>query len=128
MSWREPSVFKLVKSLWNITYQPAPVGVIPPFIFVVAKENLNSCSNDSCFYASCWNATEYSYAMILRILRWIPMQVEVGDALILHRQKRDFGVTVAIVTAIAIAAREFCCGSLSITWRTYSGQSETRFG
>lgn len=46
----------------------------------------------------------YSYAMVVRIPRWIPVPVIALDALDLYRYKRDFGITAAIVIAISLAA------------------------
>ncbi|KAL6032851.1 hypothetical protein STEG23_031061 [Scotinomys teguina] len=89
---------------FNITYGPTPVCVYPPFLFIVSKEEPSTCLNVTCFYAQCWNTSEYGYAVIARLPRWVPVPVEAPSSLTLFRQKRDFGITAGIIAAITAAA------------------------
>ncbi|KAL6087411.1 hypothetical protein STEG23_013419 [Scotinomys teguina] len=89
---------------FNITYGPTPVCVYPPFLFIVSKEEPSTCLNVTCFYAQCWNTSEYGYAVIARLPRWVPVPVEAPSSLTLFRQKRDFGITAGIIATITAAA------------------------
>lgn len=42
--------------------------------------------------------------MVARIPRWIPVPVETPSTLSLVRQKRDFGITAAVIIAISASA------------------------
>lgn len=96
-----------VKPGRNVTYKPTPVCVYPPFVFIVSNKTTNGvlkCSNDTCFYAQCWDAKRFDMAVVARMPRWIPVPVEAPNVMTLYRQKRDFGITAAIVTAISLSA------------------------
>ncbi|MEJ1285050.1 hypothetical protein NN561_016040 [Cricetulus griseus] len=57
-----------------------------------------------CFYALCWNATAFPLAVVTRMPRYVPVPIEAPSSLTLFREKRDFGITAAIVTAITVDA------------------------
>lgn len=84
-------------------FDPIPVCVYPHFVIVVSKSGFKNCT-DSCYYAQCWNAQSYTFALVARVPRWIPVPVIAPGSMTLFRQKRDFGITAAIVIAIAAAA------------------------
>ena len=56
---------------------------LAPFLWVVSNKSLNSnqleldCLFNECFYALCWDATKYSFALVIRMPRFVP--VPVGD-------------------------------------------------
>ena len=54
--------------------------------------------------SQCWNSRWASRAMVARVPRWVPVPMETPSTLSLFRQKRDFGITTAIVVAISISA------------------------
>ena len=54
--------------------------------------------------SQCWNSRWASRAMVARVSRWVPVLVETPSTLSLFRQKRDFGITAAIVVAISVSA------------------------
>lgn len=103
------SSVELKKPGKNITFGPIPVCVYPPFIFVVSNgtkvnDKVLNCNDETCFYTQCWNATQFDLAIIARMPRWVPLPVQAPNAMTLFRQKKDFGITAAIVTAISLAA------------------------
>ncbi|XP_076774434.1 uncharacterized protein LOC143435478 [Arvicanthis niloticus] len=85
-------------------FLPTPVCVYPPFLFILLNNSFIDCSNETCEMSLCWDARWASRAMVTRVPRWIPVPVETPSTLSLFRQKRDFGITAAIVTAISLAA------------------------
>uniref|UniRef100_M3XSQ4 Uncharacterized protein n=1 Tax=Mustela putorius furo TaxID=9669 RepID=M3XSQ4_MUSPF len=68
--------------------------------------NKLNCTLNTCFLTQCWNATGFSLTMIMRIPMFLPMPVSVPeeDLPVLLRHKRDFGITTAMVTAVAASA------------------------
>eukprot|EP00073_Rattus_norvegicus_P047811 XP_017450018.1 PREDICTED: uncharacterized protein LOC108351322 isoform X1 [Rattus norvegicus] len=93
------------KTLVNQTnYPPTPVCVYPPFLFILSNVSFEACSNDSCWMSQCWNAKWANCAMVARVPRWVPIPMETPSTLSLFGQKRDFGITAAIVVAISISA------------------------
>ncbi|XP_055464764.1 uncharacterized protein LOC129678107 [Psammomys obesus] len=95
--------------------EPTPVCVWPPFVWTV-------CNYAGCFYALCWNASEYDLATVARMPRFLPIPVRTSSSLALFRQKRDFGITAAIVAIIATAA---VGASLTISALALNGQVAT---
>lgn len=108
------TVYQVNKTTYNIScqrvapapgqYPPTPVCVYPPFLFILSNNSFDSCSNDTCFLSQCWNITVHSNALVARIPRWVPVPVDSPDSMTLFREKRDFGVTAAIVALISLAA------------------------
>ncbi|XP_076772889.1 uncharacterized protein LOC143435228 isoform X1 [Arvicanthis niloticus] len=93
------------KTLINQTdFLPIPVCVYPPFLFILSNNSFIDCTNKTCEMSPCWNTRWASQAMVARVPRWIPVPVETPSTLSLFRQKRDFGITATIVTAISLAA------------------------
>ncbi|XP_012906053.2 endogenous retrovirus group K member 13-1 Env polyprotein-like [Mustela putorius furo] len=94
----------------NITFLPTPVCIRPPFMFLVSNSttisNKLNCTLNTCFLTQCWNATGFSFTMIMRIPVFLPMPVSVpeGDLPVLLRHKRDFSITATVVTAVAASA------------------------
>ena len=54
--------------------------------------------------SQCWNSRWASCAMVARVPRWVPVPVDTPSTLSLFRQKRDFGITAAVVVVISAAA------------------------
>lgn len=129
-----PSVFNLNRffedslqqtaSVANRTFKPTPVCVWPPFVFILTSQEVNNtllfCTNNTCFYSLCWNATQFSSALVARLPRFVPVPVDAPSALTLYRPRRDFGITAAIVAAIglAVAAASAAAVSLSTSVQT----------
>ena len=94
----------------RVNYTVTPVCVWPPFLWVVSNKSLNSnqleldCLLNECFYALCWNATKYPFALVTRMPRFVPVPVEAPSSLSLFREKRDFGISAIIVGLVATAA------------------------
>ncbi|XP_033616552.1 uncharacterized protein LOC117284967 [Fukomys damarensis] len=105
----------------NITFNSTPVCVWQPFFWIVSNASLNShtlnCTNLTCFYTSCWNVTVFPYAIVVRMPRFVPVPARLSDSLSteLSRQRRDFGVTAAVVSAITIAAAAAAAAAASLS-------------
>nr|XP_044991102.1 uncharacterized protein LOC123455094 [Jaculus jaculus]XP_044991103.1 uncharacterized protein LOC123455094 [Jaculus jaculus] len=103
----------------TISFWPTPVCVWPPFVFIVYNGSHNDsvlhCSNDTCFYMMCWNASEHQLAVVARMPRYVPWPVEAPSAVTLFRSKRDFGITAAIITAIAVSATAATAAAVMLT-------------
>ena len=54
--------------------------------------------------SQCWNSRWASRAMVARVPQWVSVPMETPSTLSLFRQKRDFGITAAIVVAISVSA------------------------
>lgn len=98
-----------IKAGKNITFTYTPVCVYPPFVFIVNNasqefQEVLSCSKNTCFYTQCWDAEKFAIAVVARMPRWLPVPVDAPNAMTLFRQRRDFGISAAIVTAISLAA------------------------
>ena len=113
----ETSVFQFAGGR-NVSFQAMPVCMWPPFVFIVYngsyENNVVNCSSDICYYSMCWNASEYHLAVVTRMPRFVPWPVQAPSAMTLFRPKRDFGITVAIVTAIAISATAAMAAAISL--------------
>ncbi|KAL6031123.1 hypothetical protein STEG23_024739 [Scotinomys teguina] len=70
----------------------------------VSSIDLQECKNNACFYTQYWNASRHSLALVARIPRWIPVPVDAPSSISLIRHKRDFGITVAVISALTIDA------------------------
>lgn len=96
-----------------------PVCMWPPYVFIVYNgsydDNVVNCSSGSCFYSMCWNVSAYSLAVVTRMPHFVPGPVQAPSAMTLFRQKRDFGITAAIVSAIAISAAAATAEAVSLT-------------
>nr|XP_020135998.1 uncharacterized protein LOC109729283 isoform X2 [Microcebus murinus] len=129
--WNESSYFESTlnktKPWSNISFAPTPVCVWPPFIFIVTNLSTDgdvlSCSNDTCLYSLCWNATQHSSAFVARLPRFIPVPVEAPSSMTLFRYRRDFGITAAIVTAIGIAVASATAATVALTSTVQTAQA-----
>jgi len=95
------------KPYWSTGFNPAPVCVWPPFVWIISnatKVSKLNCTDGSCFYALCWDASQYPIAVVTRMPRFIPVPVETPGTLTLFRGKRDFGISAIIVGIIATTA------------------------
>ena len=111
----------------NVTFGPTPVCLVSPFLFLVSNSTLQndslSCSNTTCFYSLCWNATSFHIAVVLRIPEHLPLPVDGPTPLTLFRPKRDLGITAAIVATIAAAATAEATATVALA--TYISTAET---
>ena len=122
--WNGSSVFETSVSQLaggrNASFKAMPVCLWPPFVFIVYngsyENNVVNCSSDICYYSMCWNASEYHLAVVTRMPCFVPWPVQAPSAMTLFRPKRDFfGITAAIVTAIAISATAAMAAAISLT-------------
>lgn len=71
--------------LGNVTFEPTPVCVWQPFFWLVinASDSLAdlNCTNVTCFYASCWDATRFPHAVVVRMPRHVPMSTRYHHSL-----------------------------------------------
>ncbi|XP_073087438.1 endogenous retrovirus group K member 7 Env polyprotein-like [Manis javanica] len=88
----------------NSLFPPSPVCVYPPFLFILSNSSFDSCSNETCFLSQCWDACNFTNALVVRIPRWVPVPVDAPNTMTLFRERRDFGVTAAIVLLISATA------------------------
>ena len=96
--------------------------VLPPFMFVsfngsVGEDGVLNCSSSSCFLSNCWSPTDESMLMV-RIPALVPLVVEDphdGRELILYRERRDFGITAAVIAAIAISATAATVAGITVS-------------
>lgn len=114
----ETSVSQFAYGL-NVSFKATPVCMWPPYVFIVYNgsydDNVVNCSSGSCFYSMCWNVSAYSLAVVTRMPHFVPGPVQAPSAMTLFRQKRDFGITAAIVSAIAISAAAATAAAVSLT-------------
>jgi hypothetical protein len=95
----------------NMTTSPVEVCVSPPFFFILAEFQNNTerldCTNVTCFLTQCWNGTKF-LALVVHLPTFVPVPVEADPEkfpiMSLVQQKRDFGITAAIVIAIVVSA------------------------
>ena len=80
-------------------------------MYIVNKTEPTYCNSDICFYAQCWNASWFKYVIVTRMPQWIPVPVDAPHTMTLFRQRRDFGITAAIITAISLPATGAATGS-----------------
>ncbi|XP_052033949.1 endogenous retrovirus group K member 13-1 Env polyprotein-like [Apodemus sylvaticus] len=112
------------KTLVNqIDYPPIPVCVYPPFLFILSNKSFEKCSNDTCWMSQCWDSEWATRAMVARVPRWIPVPVEVPSTLSLLRQKRDFGITAAIVVAISVSAVDATTAGIAMVTKVHTDRA-----
>ena len=110
------------KTLVNqINYPSTTVCVYPPFLFILSNDSFEVCSNDSCWISQCWDVTKNTRAMVARIPRWIPVPVETPSTLSMFRQKRDFGITAAVIIAISASAAAATAAGYAMVSAVQSG-------
>lgn len=94
----------------NFTKGKHPVCVDPPHLWILS--NLSEgrrldCNVTKCLLSQCWSF-EHKTAILAKMPTqvWLPVKADPKDfpVMSLLRTKRDFGITAAIVTAIAISA------------------------
>lgn len=110
LTWNSSSTFETsVHAIQqrNLSFPSTPVCLWPPFIWITATSSgpgVLNCSTANCSYARCWNASSQSMAIVARMPRHIPWPVEAPSFLTLFRQRRDFGVTAAVISTLAVTA------------------------
>jgi hypothetical protein len=78
------------------------------------EDSIINCSSNNCFYSMFWNASLHHLAVVTRMPCFVPWPVQASSSMTLFRPKRDFGITVAIVTAIAVSATADTATSISL--------------
>ena len=104
--------------------------VLPPFMFVsfngsVGEDGVLDCSSSSCFLSNCWSLMDESMLMV-RIPALVPLVVEDphdGPELILYRERRDFGITAAVIAAIAISATAATVAGITVSQNTATAET-----
>ena len=93
---------------WNMTILSFAC-VLAPFFFVLWNGTLEgyilNCSSRICKLSNCWDGSDG--ALIVWVPAVIPLPVLMSQEhqeIILNQQLSDFGITTAIVAAIAVAA------------------------
>ncbi|KAI5136568.1 Olfactory Receptor 2G6 [Manis pentadactyla] len=107
----------------SATYGPTPVCVSPPFFFLLSKQESTNiaeliCSTGRCYLAECWNGTEYQLAVVIWVPRHVPFPGEASPhdfPLLLHCPKRDFGITAAIIAAVAVASAAAAVAAVALS-------------
>ncbi|XP_058437055.1 uncharacterized protein LOC131424383 [Marmota monax] len=96
--------------LYNATLPPAMVCVQSPFLLLLANDTSSGmldCSNVTCLLSECWNGS-WTVAVVMKIPTFVPIPVTADPdkfpIVELLRVRRDFGITAAIVTAVAVSA------------------------
>ncbi|KAG3258783.1 hypothetical protein H1C71_028470, partial [Ictidomys tridecemlineatus] len=90
-------------------FAPTPVCVWPPFMLLMFNYSspLLNCSNQTCRLVQCWNASLEDSVVVVRVPSYLPLPVSIDDdnlPVLLQRNKRDLGITAAIVAAVAASA------------------------
>lgn len=104
----------------NITYQPTPIWVSPPFLSLITNASeLNDTLNctKNCYLSQCWNVTAFKLAVIMSIPTHVPIPVSIPEdklPVVLSRKKRDFGITAAVVTVLAISTAAATAAAVSL--------------
>lgn len=113
----------------NITYQPTPICISPPFLFLVTNASeLNDTLNctKNCYLSQCWNVTAFKLAVIMHIPTHVPIPVSIPEdklAVVLSRKKTDFGITATIVTALAISTAAATAAGVSLATTTPTAEA-----
>ncbi|KAL6031553.1 hypothetical protein STEG23_003186 [Scotinomys teguina] len=115
--------------LFNATLPEAAVCVQPPFVFLLTNatpiDNLVDCFKDLCLLAECWNGT-WTLAVIVKVPTFVPILVEADSKtfpiLTLLRERRDFGITAAIVAAIVLSAASAVTATVAMTNQIQTAQ------
>lgn len=95
------------KSYKSTKFGPTSVCIWTPFVWIVSNttdDSMLKCTEGSCFYALCWDASKYPIAVVTRMPRFIPIPVDTPGTMTLFRGKRDFGISAIIVDIIATTA------------------------
>lgn len=100
------------EELSNHTLPEATVCLPSPFVFLLTNITNGSevdCKNASveCFLSECWNGT-WKLVIVLKVPTFAPLPVEADPEqfpiAMLLCERRDFGITAAIVTAIVVSS------------------------
>ncbi|KAL6084113.1 hypothetical protein STEG23_029686 [Scotinomys teguina] len=116
--------------LFNATLPEAAVYVQPPFVFLLTNaipiDNLVDCFKDLCLLAECWNGT-WTLTVIVKVPTFVPILVKADPKtfpiLTLLRECRDFGITAAIVAAIALSAASAVMATVAMTNQIQTAQT-----
>ncbi|KAL6085811.1 hypothetical protein STEG23_036493 [Scotinomys teguina] len=116
--------------LFNATLPEAAVCVQPPFVFLLTNatpiNNLVDCFKNLRLLAECWNGT-WTLAVIVKVPTFVPIPVEADPKtfpiLTLLRERQDFGITAAIVAAIALSAASAVTAAVTMTNQIQTAQT-----
>ncbi|KAL6091276.1 hypothetical protein STEG23_032277 [Scotinomys teguina] len=91
----------------------------------VADPDAN-CFKNLCLLAECWNGT-WTLAVIVKVPTFVPIPVEADPKtfpiLTLLRERQDFGITAAIVAAIALSAASAITAAVAMTNQIQTAQT-----
>ncbi|KAL6082780.1 hypothetical protein STEG23_031222 [Scotinomys teguina] len=127
---RRLSHIKEIGEFFNATLPEAAVCVQPPFVFLLTNatpvNNLVDCFKDSCLLAECWNGT-WTLAVIVKVPTFAPIPVKVDlktfPIMTLLRERRDFGITAAIIAAIVLSAAGTITAAVAMTNQIQTAQT-----
>lgn len=114
------------EELSNHTLPEAAVCLPSPFVFLLTNITNGSevdCKNASveCFLSECWNGT-WKLAIVLKVPMFVPLPVEADPEqfpiAMLLRERCDFGITAAIVTAIVVSSAAAITAGVSMARQT----------
>ncbi|XP_060057300.1 uncharacterized protein LOC132541324 [Erinaceus europaeus] len=96
--------------------------LLSPFFFILWNHTgdlggMLNCSSSSCLLSNCWREEEDS-TMTVRIPAFLPILLTViknREELVLYRQKRDFGITAAVVAIISACATAATVAGLALS-------------
>ncbi|XP_058437141.1 uncharacterized protein LOC131424390 [Marmota monax] len=97
----------------NATLPSAAVCLHSPFLFLLTNDTnttgseMIDCSNCTYVLSECWNGS-WSTAVVMKVPTFVPIPVTADPdsfpIVEVLRSRRDFGITAAIVTAVAVSA------------------------
>ncbi|KAL6087500.1 hypothetical protein STEG23_032791 [Scotinomys teguina] len=91
----------------------------------VQKDSID-CFKDLCLLAECWNGI-WTLAVIVKVPTFVLIPVEVDPKtfpiMTLLRERRDFGITAAIIAAIVLSAASAVMAAIAMTNQIQSAQT-----
>ena len=112
----------------NAIYSRAEVCVQAPFAFLLVSStnHIVNCAEDQCWLAECWNNT-WPTAVVMKVPTIVPIPVEVDPdtfpLMTLLRERRDFGITSAIVAAIVFSAGSAITAAVAMANQVQTAQT-----
>lgn len=108
-------LYQILNNTDSRVVPPTPVCLFPPFLFILSNSSFASCTNDTCVMSQCWDAKNFSNALVARVPRWIPVPVDSPNPMTLFRERRDFGATAAIVALISLSAAAATAAAVALS-------------
>ena len=105
--------------------------VKPPFVFLLSDNIHPNCSIDRCYFSDCWNG---SFTVVFLLIRppvlWIPFDIDdfvyplfqsqpiTDNSQALSRNRRDFGITAALIAIFITALAATAAAAAALTQTT----------